>query len=1146
MPRQNYTTLFCALLCAIVCCTWSSPVVAQQLAVAQVSGQVTDPSGAAVVDATIKMTETERAVVHTTATNSTGDYVLPGLPVGPYSLEISKQGFKTHRRSGMVLQVNDHVTLNVALQVGMATETVEVSGAEMLVQTESPAISSVIESQRIIELPLNGRMATQLVLYSGAAVDAPAGDEKGSKSFVSSQTYSVAGGQHNATNYLLDGADWNDAIFNVNMPFPIPDALQEFSVETSALPARNGIHPGGAVNAVTKSGANQIHGTLFEYYRSGNFNAARRNFGSGPQHDSLLRNQYGGTFGGKIIANKLFYFGAYQTTRAKSASTPASVKSATQAMLNGDFSAFDGVTCPKETLSAYPGNKIDPSKFDPASVKLFTGGYIPISTNPCGTISYSVPSIDNEDQAVGKIDWAKSNKHLMYFRYLLDDYRHPAPFDIHNLALTTGSGNWERAQGFTWGDTYTFSSAITNSFHFAFSRRRDNRGSDPRTPTLQDLGANMYTAIDHYMQVTMPSGYFQIGCGTCTDAHLNTNTWQFSDDVDWLKGKHHFAFGANFMRNQTNTQIGYLFNGSIAFDASSGDGIANLLLGAYSGFSQSNPQNVNYRVTLPSLYAQDTYKVRPSLTVTAGLRWEPTIWPHDIFHRGSQFSMENFINNVHSTVYPNAPAGTLYFGDSGVPAAFTNNHYRNFSPRIGIAWDPRGKGTSSLRMGYGILYDASMVWMSQRLTSNPPVTNEIDPTNGCGTMSKPWLNYSLASGCVTNSGTNQNPFPVAQLGTAASFPAESLYVSLPPNMKPMYMEQWNLSYEQQFLKDWAASIAYLGSRTLHIPTTIDANAPVANPALCASLGGCKTTNEAARRLLRLIYPTTDPRKPGLYGSLFMTDDSQFASYNAMLATIRHRFVHGLNFQANYTWSKCLSTGDFNGDLRTTTFMQQNNPRLDYGPCNMDMRQIFNSTLVAQSPVHGTGWKKWVLGGWQFAPGVRAYTGIAINVTNGSDQVLADVINLGRPELVSGQPLYLNQWLSGPLNCNGSKGWCYAVFNPAAFVAPNNLTAPPNATTANPYAYIPIQRDMLHAPGVFNVDASLSRSFPIREGKDIVFKFDMFNAFNHYNPTIGGQGLMSNATTTNKGFGLVTGPTNVGFLPSVYDPRILQFSMKLNF
>jgi hypothetical protein len=310
MRKLSQSTFVALSLSTIFCLTLPNLARAQAVAIAQVSGNVTDQSGSAIPNAQVTMTETDKQAVHTAITNPQGQYVLPSLPVGPYRLEVSANGFKNYVQTGIELQVNQNIQVNVSMQVGSISEKVEVSATASMVETKENSISSVIDQQRISELPLNGRQATQLIMTLGAAAYGDGGDT-GSKTFYSSTRISVAGGQSNGTAYLLDGGDNTDAMSNVNLPFPFPDALQEFSVETSAVSSRFGIHPGATVNVVTKSGSNAFHGDLFEYLRNYHMNA--RNFFA-TSRDSLKRNQFGGTAGGKIMRDKLFYFGGYQGT----------------------------------------------------------------------------------------------------------------------------------------------------------------------------------------------------------------------------------------------------------------------------------------------------------------------------------------------------------------------------------------------------------------------------------------------------------------------------------------------------------------------------------------------------------------------------------------------------------------------------------------------------------------------------------------------------------------------------------------------------------------------------------------------------------------------------------------------------------------
>src|SRR5258706_7386170 len=427
MPTTRPTSVVLSLAISMICLlVLPSTAHAQAVAIAEISGTVSDQSGSALVNAEVRATEIEKQIVRTTITDQTGRYVLSNLPVGPYKLEVQASGFKDYVQSGIVLQVGQSATLNVVMQVGSLSEKIEVTAQTAMVETHENGITQVIDEKRINDLPLNGRQATQLVLLSGASYQPPGGNSMvGSKNYNSSTTISVAGGQFNGTAYLLDGGDNTDTMTNVNLPFPFPDALQEFSVETSALSARFGTHPGATVNVVTKSGSNQIHGDLFEYLRNGNVNA-RPFFGT--THDSLKRNIFGATLGGKIIANKLFFFGGWQSTRNRSQPPTVISNVPTAAVLTGDFSGITAANCQSSgnaitlkdpsTGNPYPGNKIPTAQLNQAALKLATN-YVPISNDPCGKITYGIPQTGDEDQFIGRTDWVHNDRHSLYGRYFL-------------------------------------------------------------------------------------------------------------------------------------------------------------------------------------------------------------------------------------------------------------------------------------------------------------------------------------------------------------------------------------------------------------------------------------------------------------------------------------------------------------------------------------------------------------------------------------------------------------------------------------------------------------------------------------------------------------------------------------------------------
>jgi len=341
---------------------------AQAVSGSQISGVVKDTSGAAIPGAEVTVTKTDTGAVRTVFTGGDGSYVLPNLPVGPYQLKVALQGFSTYVRDGIVLQVSSNPEINVTLTIGTISEQVTVTAASSLVETHSTGVGQVIDNQHVLEMPLNGRQATELIFLSGLATAAPAGDLNTNKNFPT-VTISVAGGQANGITYIMDGGTHNDPFNNLNLPTPFPDALQEFKVETSALPARYGYHAASAVNVVTKSGSNKITGDAFEFWRNWRFN--EKNYFA-PTVDSLNRNQYGGTLGAPIIKNKLFFFGGYQGKGERS--NPATTISyvPTQAMLNGDFTQIASPACNggrQVTLGGgFAGNKIAPSKFSSGSL----------------------------------------------------------------------------------------------------------------------------------------------------------------------------------------------------------------------------------------------------------------------------------------------------------------------------------------------------------------------------------------------------------------------------------------------------------------------------------------------------------------------------------------------------------------------------------------------------------------------------------------------------------------------------------------------------------------------------------------------------------------------------------------------------------
>ena len=522
-----------------------------------------------------------------------------------------------------------------------------------------------------------------------------------------------------------------------------------------------------------------------------------------PTGDTVHRNQFGGTVGDKILKDKLFFFLGYQGLRLTNIAT-ASASVPTTQMWAGDFTQYVQGGCgtlavQTTSLGAAGASKADfnipltatttensaktlisnvtvtgsatnglitlnPAiGFNPSSLALqkflpVAGATFNGAANPCGQINYSVPTVNDGDEVVGRVDYILSSKHTLFGRYYINDFNSPPPFDPTNLILTQNPGLAQRAQTFTLGDSYALSPTMINSFHFTWNRRRDNRGVSPLdiNPTAPisagGLGINEFNYLGNFFLISSISGGqggFLIGCGTCATGHFNVNTIQGTDDFDIIRGKHHFAFGIDVLHTQANTVSGFDGNGTYAFSAStaasagigyfsSDIGLADFLLGNYSGYSFSRPQSCQLRGNNSGpLFSRIPIRVTKRLTVTAGLRWEPSLYPTDEFNRGAIFNMQNFTNDVHSVVQPYAPAGFLYYGDAGVPRSFTHDYLTNFSPRLGIAWSPGGKRNQVFRAGAGIFYDSTEIWYGQRQSSDPPFVDEVDNPAGCGTLSKP-------------------------------------------------------------------------------------------------------------------------------------------------------------------------------------------------------------------------------------------------------------------------------------------------------------------------------------------------------------------------------------------------------------------------
>jgi hypothetical protein len=1150
---------------------------AQIAGTGNIQGSISDQSGAVVQNATITITDTATQVQHTTKSDRAGVYVFPGIPIGTYSLSVTAQGFATYEQTGIVLEVGSSIAINANLSIGVAGTKVEVHSEGLALQTEDASFKQTVDQKDITEMPLNSnsRQITGLLAISGGANTAPGNDFTGSKYSYQTISISVAGGNGNTTLWRLDGGDNQDYMGNGNLPFPFPDAVSQFSVESTVLGAQDGEHTGGMVNVVTRSGTNTYHGSAFEFIRN-NYLDATNFYSTSP--DTLHQNEYGGTFGGAIIRDKLFGFAGYQRLKGDSTQASTEANIPTAANLAGDFSVTDGPNCTSKhnTIQLYDpltGAELVNDKYGAGSAPLPSWNsaalalekYLPainpaVDIDGCGLVSYSIPSQTFDNEFVTRVDYTISPRNNLYGRYFIDGYQAPAFFSPGNILITTQSGNTERTQSLTLGEAYTISSNTVNAAHATILRRVDVRGYNAADINASRLGIDIYQAIPNGLQIT--EGKFTIGGGTNSLSHFNDNTLALDDDVTLVRGRHQIIFGGEWVQNQLNISNGYESNGTFTFNGEYsgngpnggsviGDQSLDFLEGTLSAFQQSKEEQNALRGPIPSLYVQDTYHASPRLTLVAGLRWGPNFMPVDVFNRGSVFNMSDFLSNTFSTVYPTAPAGILFYGDKGVARGFTKNSPWQFSPNIGASFDPAGDGKSVVRAGLELAYDKPNFFTGQRTNQNPPFATAITnaQTSGTGPLSfsAPWSVGTIE--------TNPFPQPIKPApGSDVIFYPQSQYIVMPNQFHAAYTIQWTLSVQHQFGYGWQAQLDYIGNRTVHDPLGTPLSPAIFIPGVwgaggsgCAGIAttgkgavkpgaagtNCSTTkNEASRFALTIANPVQGNQIEGSGGGSVLIGDEGSASYNGLVATLQHRLSSTFSLLANWTWSKCMDIADGQGDLASTVVEDPNNPRLDWGPCGFDYRDIENLVIVARSDFHRFNRVGQLLvNNWEIAPLMHITSGAAMNVTSGQDNSLTDVGN-DRPNLVPGESPYAK------VKFNRASGEVNRKYlNPDAFA---QITAP-CGTNVNGCpelgSYGNVSRNAFRTPPFFQLDSQVSRIFPLHERLNLDLRLEAFNVLNH--PNFSGPST-SSLLVTSSTFGQVSS-TATGNAA-----RVFQGSVKLIF
>ena len=553
------------------------------------------------------------------------------------------------------------------------------------------------------------------------------------------------------------------------------------------------------------------------------------------------------------------------------------------------------------------------------------------------------------------------------------------------------------------------------------------------------------------------------------------------------------------------------------------------------------------RGPIPSLYVQDTYHATPRMTFVAGLRWGPNYMPVDYFNRGSVFNYSDFLSGTVSSVYPNAPAGILFYGDKGVPKGFTQNSPWQFSPNVAASWDPFGNGKTVIRAGAELSYDKPNFFTGQRTNQNPPFATAISNTQTSGTgplsFGAPW-----SVGSIT---TNPFPQPIVPTPSQAIFYSQSQYIVMPSQFHPAYTVQWTFSVQHEFPAGWQAQVDYIGNHTVHDPMGTPLSPAVFIPGVwgaggtgCAGIvttgpaavkpgaagTNCSTTkNENSRFALTIANPAQGNQIEGGGAGSVTVNDVGGASYNGMVATLQHRLSATFSLLANWTWSKCLDIADGQGDIAAGLYENPNNPKMDWGPCGFDYRDIENFVVVARSNFHDLNRaERLLINNWEIAPLVHITTGAAVNVIAGVDNSLTDEA-YDRPNLVPGVNPYAEvKFLKGPGEANRE------FLNPAAFA---QVTAPCGSNTngcAEVGTFGNIGRNAFRTPPFFQFDSQVSRIFPIHENLNLDLRLEAFNVLNH--PDFGSP----TATLSSSTFGQISSTA------SGNAARVFQGSAKIVF
>lgn len=1023
--KSTFLLLLLALLIA--------PATFAQTHRASIRGTITDPNKAVIPGATVKIRSAATNETRTVVSDAEGVYAVTSLPASRYVVEVeSFQGFNKFVGE-LVLQVNQESRFDIALVVGGTINQVVIEDFSPL-RKDTPALGTVIEERQITELPLDGRNFLDLALLApGTAPSAPgsAGSVRGDFAF------SANGAREDSNNFLLDGVYNLDPKLNSFGVRPPVDGIQEFEISTSTYDASFGRNAGAQVNVISKSGSNELHGTLYEFHRNAAFDA-RNFFAPADQPDpKYIRNQFGGSIGGPIRRDRTFFFGDYEGTRTREGITRIT-NVPTLAERNGDFS---------QSLFARP--------FNPFTQQPFAGGIIPVQfQNPIGRAIanlYPLPnrnapfanfvssptSTDRNDNFDVRLDHKFSDTSTLTARYSFGDRSFFDPFTGPTFSLVPGFGNFvpRRSQNLMLSETHVFSPRLVNEARFAFSRvasavtSEGGGASLNRQVGLPELSAN---ARDFGLSFITITGFSPLGDEFNNPQQSATNVFQFLDNATYVSGAHLAKFGFEFRAMQQNAFRDVQSRGFLNFSDRfplTGNALADLLLGfpALTGGARlDNHQHL--RGESYALYANDSFRITPRLTISAGLRYEYNSPPVDAEDRAN--------------LYDPATRTLARVGTNGMPRSGYASDKNNFAPRLGLAYTLNESGTTVLRGGYGVYYDQPALAPGEGLYFNAPYFDFN-------------LYFSLPGLPLTVNNPFPSNFPVPLPDTALAFQRD---------LRTAYMQHWNVSVQQQLGQSRLLEVAYAGSKGTKLLTARDINQP---------------------------RPSTLPfvlRPVAQFDDINLIESRGNSNYHSLQVRLQQRLTDGLALLSSYTYSKSLDdASNFFTSAGDPNFPQDSlNLRAERGRSNFDVRHRLSTSFSYELPfgdgrrfLNDNGFLSTLLSGFGFNGIVTLQSGRPFTVALLSE---IDNSNTGRSTLGFGANDRPN--VAGDPRATGRtpERW----FNTSAFVFPA-FGSFGNAG-----------RNILDGPGYQNVNASLLKNTRLGERINLQLRLEAFNLFNHPN------------------------------------------------